>query len=38
MVQGLLDKLDEFVGDAPQYDDVTVLALRWHKAGKLEEA
>ena len=38
MVQGLLDKLDEFVGDAPQYDDVTVLALRWHKAGNLEEA
>jgi len=28
-VQGLLERLDEFVGDAPQYDDVTVLALRW---------
>jgi len=29
IVQGLLERLDEFVGDAPQYDDVTVLALRW---------
>jgi serine phosphatase RsbU (regulator of sigma subunit) len=28
-VEGLLEKLDEFVGEAPQYDDVTVLALRW---------
>jgi len=22
-------RLAEFVGDAPQYDDVTILALRW---------
>jgi sigma-B regulation protein RsbU (phosphoserine phosphatase) len=29
MVEGLLERLDEFVGDAPQYDDVAVLALRW---------
>lgn len=29
IVQGLLEKLDDFVGDAPQYDDVTILALRW---------
>jgi serine phosphatase RsbU (regulator of sigma subunit) len=29
LVQGLLQQLDEFVGDTPQYDDVTVLALRW---------
>jgi serine phosphatase RsbU (regulator of sigma subunit) len=29
IVEGLLQRLDEFVGDAPQYDDVTVLALRW---------
>src|SRR4029453_15279988 len=29
MVHGLLDRLEEFVGDAPQYDDVTILALRW---------
>jgi sigma-B regulation protein RsbU (phosphoserine phosphatase) len=28
IVHGLLERLDEFVGDAPQYDDVTVLALR----------
>ena len=28
-VEGLLEKLEEFVGDEPQYDDVTVLALRW---------
>jgi serine phosphatase RsbU (regulator of sigma subunit) len=29
VVEGLLEKVDEFVGEAPQYDDVTVLALRW---------
>ena len=29
IVQGLLERLDAFVGDAPQYDDVTILALRW---------
>jgi sigma-B regulation protein RsbU (phosphoserine phosphatase) len=29
MVHGLLDRLEEFTGDAPQYDDVTILALRW---------
>jgi len=29
IVQGLLEKLDDFVGDAPQYDDVTILALRF---------
>ena len=29
IVQGLLERLDDFVGDAPQYDDVTVVALRW---------
>jgi phosphoserine phosphatase RsbU/P len=29
MVQGLLERLEEFVGEAPQYDDVTILALRW---------
>jgi len=29
IVQGLLERLDDFVGDAPQYDDVTILALRW---------
>jgi hypothetical protein len=28
-VRGLLGQLDDFVGDAPQYDDITVLALRW---------
>lgn len=30
IVEGLLERLDEFVGDVPQYDDVTVVALRWH--------
>jgi serine phosphatase RsbU (regulator of sigma subunit) len=29
VVTGLLERLDDFVGDAPQYDDVTLLALRW---------
>ena len=29
VVQGLLERVDDFVGDAPQYDDVTILALRW---------
>ena len=29
VVQGLVERLDDFVGDAPQYDDVTILALRW---------
>ncbi len=29
LVRGLLGQLDDFVGDAPQYDDITVLALRW---------
>jgi sigma-B regulation protein RsbU (phosphoserine phosphatase) len=29
IVQGLLARLEDFAGDAPQYDDVTILALRW---------
>ena len=29
IVQGLLDRVEEFAGDAPQYDDITILALRW---------
>jgi serine phosphatase RsbU (regulator of sigma subunit) len=29
IVRGLLERLDEFAGDAPQYDDVAVLALRY---------
>jgi sigma-B regulation protein RsbU (phosphoserine phosphatase) len=29
MAQGLLDRVEEFAGDEPQYDDVTILALRW---------
>ena len=29
IVQGLLERLDDFVGDLPQYDDVTIVALRW---------
>jgi serine phosphatase RsbU (regulator of sigma subunit) len=33
IVCGLLDRLDEFAGDAPQYDDVTVLALRYRGGG-----
>jgi serine phosphatase RsbU (regulator of sigma subunit) len=29
LVEGLLSRVEDFAGDAPQYDDVTVLALRW---------
>jgi sigma-B regulation protein RsbU (phosphoserine phosphatase) len=29
VVRGLLGGVEDFAGDAPQYDDVTVLALRW---------
>ncbi|HSD25665.1 MAG TPA: SpoIIE family protein phosphatase [Vicinamibacteria bacterium] len=29
VVRGLLERVEEFAGDTPQYDDVTVLALRW---------
>jgi sigma-B regulation protein RsbU (phosphoserine phosphatase) len=29
IVQGLLDRVEEFAGDAPQYDDITILGLRW---------
>jgi sigma-B regulation protein RsbU (phosphoserine phosphatase) len=29
VLQGLLNRLEDFTGDTPQYDDVTVLALRW---------
>jgi serine phosphatase RsbU (regulator of sigma subunit) len=33
LVEGLLSRLEEFAGDTPQYDDVTVLALRWLGSG-----
>ena len=29
LVRGLVERVEEFAGDAPQYDDVTVLALRY---------
>ena len=29
LVRGLVERVEEFAGDTPQYDDVTVLALRW---------
>jgi serine phosphatase RsbU (regulator of sigma subunit) len=29
LVRGLVERVEEFAGDSPQYDDVTVLALRW---------
>jgi serine phosphatase RsbU (regulator of sigma subunit) len=32
-VRGLPARLEEFVGDAPQYDDITILALRWLGSG-----
>jgi hypothetical protein len=28
-VRGLLGRVEDFAGDTPQYDDVTVVALRW---------
>ena len=33
VVQGLLSRLEEFAGDTPPYDDVTVLVLRWLGSG-----
>jgi sigma-B regulation protein RsbU (phosphoserine phosphatase) len=33
IVRGLVVRLEEFAGDTPQYDDVTVLALRWRGPG-----
>ncbi len=33
VVQGLLGRVEDFAGDAPQYDDVTALALRWRGRG-----
>jgi phosphoserine phosphatase RsbU/P len=35
VVRGLVDRIEEFAGDVPQYDDVTVLAARW--LGPVEE-
>lgn len=29
LVHGLVERVEDFAGDAPQYDDVTVLALRY---------
>jgi serine phosphatase RsbU (regulator of sigma subunit) len=29
IVRGLLGRVEDFAGDTPQYDDVTVVALRW---------
>lgn len=29
VVRGLVGRVEDFAGDAPQYDDVTVLAVRW---------
>jgi sigma-B regulation protein RsbU (phosphoserine phosphatase) len=33
LVHGLVERVEEFAGDAPQYDDVTVLALRYRGPG-----
>lgn len=35
IVIGMGREIDAFVGDAPQFDDITLLALRWH--GREEE-
>lgn len=34
LVRGLVDRIEEFAADAPQYDDVTVLVARWLGAGE----
>jgi sigma-B regulation protein RsbU (phosphoserine phosphatase) len=34
VVRGLLGKVEDFAGDTPQYDDLTVLALRWLGPGE----
>ena len=33
MVRAIKAKVDLFTGDAPKFDDVTMLALRWQPAG-----
>jgi anti-sigma regulatory factor (Ser/Thr protein kinase) len=33
MVRAIKAKVDGFTGEAPQFDDVTMLALRWQSAG-----
>jgi sigma-B regulation protein RsbU (phosphoserine phosphatase) len=35
LVRGLVDRVEEFAGDVPQYDDVTVLAARWLGAAEV---
>jgi hypothetical protein len=32
-VRAIKGKVDEFMAEAPQSDDVTMLALRWQPAG-----
>jgi serine phosphatase RsbU (regulator of sigma subunit) len=34
VVRGLLGRVEDFAGDTPQYDDLTVLALRWRGPGE----
>ena len=29
LVRGVVERVEEFAGDVPQYDDVTVLVARW---------
>jgi sigma-B regulation protein RsbU (phosphoserine phosphatase) len=33
LVRGLLERVEEFTGDTPQYDDITLLAIRWRGRG-----
>ncbi len=33
LVRAIKAKVDLFTGDAPKFDDVTILALRWQPAG-----
>jgi serine phosphatase RsbU (regulator of sigma subunit) len=35
LVRGLVERIEEFAGDAPQYDDVTVLVARWLGAAEV---
>ena len=34
LLRGILERVEEFAGDAPQYDDITLLTLRWRGRGR----
>ena len=36
ILEGMKASVDEFVGDAPQFDDLTMLCLEYKRRGSLE--